>query len=145
DTAKVATPAASEVIATPVGPTPTPLANGLRSAPTSPAPVAPNTPAAPALAPYNAPAAGPSAGTPRAVIQEFYNAMLAKRNIAAFLTPELRATTNGDGYALLSAQPPLRYFSIDSQEMSPDGAAAMVGSTLSTPGGTIKPRFSMTK
>lgn len=134
DTAKIATPAASEVIATPAGPTPTPLASGLRATPTPPA-----------LAPYNAPAAGPSAGIPRVVIKEFYDAMLAKRNIAAFLTPELRATTNGDGYALLNARPPLRSFSVDSQEMSPDGAAATVGSTLSTASGTIKPQFSMTK
>lgn len=131
------------IIATPSGPTPTPLANALRVTPT--APPIPTSAPPPALAPYNAPAAAPSAGTPRVVIKEFYDAVLAKRNIAAFLTPALRATTNGDGYAILKAQPPMRFFSVDSQEMGDDGATATVGSTLSTASGTTKPRFAMTK
>lgn len=134
--------AETAVIATPSGPTPTPLANGLRLTPTAP-PLAARSPAAPA--PYDAPAAAPSAGPPRVVIKEFYDAVLAKRNIAAFLTPALRATTNGDGYALLNTQPPVRFFSVDSQEMGADGATATVGSTLSAANGTTKPRFAMTK
>lgn len=128
----VATP--PTIIATPIGPTPTPLANAPRATPTSP------------LAPQqSAPAAGPSTGAPRVVIKEFYDAMLAKRNIAAFLTPALRATTNGDGYALLKAQPPLRSFSVDGQEMGADGATAMVVSTLSAASGTTKPQFAMAR
>lgn len=123
------------VIATPSGPTPTPLANVLRGTPA--APLATSRPPAPA--------AGPSAGAPRVVIKEFYDALLAKRNIAAFLTSELRATTDGDGYAILRVQPPMRSFSVDSQEVGADGATATVGSTLSAASGTTNPRFAMTK
>jgi predicted small lipoprotein YifL len=128
------------IIATPAGPTPTPLGRALPATPTRP----PATPTPPALAPDNAPAAAPSAGIPRVVVEQFYDAVLAKRNIAAFLAPTLRATTNGDGYAILNAQPPMRFFSVDNQEMSADGAAATVGSTLSTASGTTKPQFVMT-
>lgn len=128
------------IIAIPAGPTPTPLANAPRVAPTLPPPPPPPS----ALASYNAPAAAPSAGTPRVIIKEFYDAVLAKRNIAAFLAPQLRATTNGDGYAVLKAQPPIRSFSVDSQDMGADGATATVGSTLSTASGASKPEFAMT-
>lgn len=124
------------LVATASGPTPTPLANGLRATPTHPPP---------SPAPYAAPAAAPTAGIPRKVIEEFYNAVLAKRNIAAFLTPALRARSNGDGYALLGAQPPMRFFSVDGQEMSADGATATVTSTLSVANGTAKPQFSMSR
>jgi hypothetical protein len=135
------------LVATASGPTPTPLANGLRATPTQPflpAPtVVPTTPPAPQPAQYAAPAAAPSAGIPRKVIEEFYDAMLAKRNIAAFLTPELRAKSNGDGFALLGAQPPMRFFSVDGQEMSADGTTATVTTTLSVANGTAKPQFTM--
>jgi hypothetical protein len=135
-TGKVDAGTGTAIIATPVGPTPTPLANALHATPTPPPP---------ALASDNAPAAAPSAGTPRVVIKEFYDAVLAKCNIAAFLTPQLRATTNGDGYAILNAQPPMRFFSVDSQDMAADGSGATVGSTLSTASGTTKPQFAMTR
>lgn len=118
------------LIATASGPTPTPLAHGLRTPPPPP----------PA---YAAPDAVPTAGIPRKVIEEFYDAIVAKRNIAAFLTPELRAKSNGDGYALLVAQPPMRFFSVDGQEMSADGMTATVSSTLSVANGTAKPQFTM--
>jgi len=129
------------LVATASGPTPTPLANGLRATPTQPV----GEPPAPAQTPpsYAAPAVAPTAGIPRKVIEEFYNAMLAKRNIAAFLTPALRARSNGDGYALLGAQPPMRFFSVDGQEMGADGTTATVTSTLSVANGTAKPRFAM--
>jgi hypothetical protein len=133
------------LVATASGPTPTPLANGLRPAPT-PAPanaLNPTVLSAPAPAQYAAPAAAPSAGIPRKVIEEFYDAMLAKRSVAAFLTPALRAKSNGDGYALLGAQPPMRFFSVDGQEISADGATATVASTLSVANGTAKPQFTM--
>lgn len=123
------------LVATASGPTPTPLANGLHATPT----VAPTPP----LAQYAAPAAAPSAGIPRKVIEEFYDAMLAKRNIAAFLTPELRAKSDGDGYALLNAQPPMRFFSVDGQAMSADGTTATVTTTLAAANGTVKPQFAM--
>lgn len=138
------------LVATASGPTPTPLANGLHATATPmpiPAPTFVPTPApAPAQPPaqYAAPAAAPSAGIPRKVIEEFYDAMLAKKNIAAFLAPELRAKSNGDGYALLGAQPPMRFFSVDGQEMSADGATATVTTTLSVANGTAKPQFAMT-
>ena len=138
-TGKVDAATDTAIIATPSGPTPTPLASAARVTPTSP-----STSPQPALAPYNAPAAAPSAGTPRVVVEQFYDAVLAKRNIAAFLAPQLRATTNGDGYAILDAQPPMRFFSVDSQEMGADGATATVGSTLSTASGTTKPQFALT-
>jgi len=126
------------LIATASGPTPTPLAHGLRAPPPTP-------PAAPGHTPpaYAAPDAVPTAGIPRKVIEEFYDAIVAKRNIAAFLTPELRAKSNGDGYALLGAQPPMRFFSVDGQEMSADGMTATVSSTLSVANGTVKPQFTM--
>lgn len=130
------------LVATASGPTPTPLANGLRATPTPPlSGSAQRTPSA--AAPYAAPAAAPTAGFPRKVIEEFYNAVLAKRNIAAFLTPALRATVNGDGYALLGAVPPMRSFSVDGQEMSADGMTATVTSTLSVANGTATIRFAM--
>lgn len=150
-TGKKLTVAANDtaLVATASGPTPTPLANGLHATPTPalisiPIPVLTATPV-PAQPPaqYNAPAAAPSAGIPRKVIEEFYDAMLAKRNIAAFLTPELRAKSNGDGYALLGAQPPMRYFSVDGQEMGADGTTATVTTTLSVANGTAKPQFAM--
>ena len=131
----------STLVATASGPTPTPLANGLRATPTTPSPVRAQPPVPPAS--YAAPAAAPTAATPRKVIEEFYNAVLAKRNIAAFLTPELRARSNGDGYALLGAQPPMRFFSVDGQEMGTDGTTATVTSTLSVANGTAKPQFAM--
>jgi hypothetical protein len=138
------------LVATASGPTPTPLANGLRAMPTpvpapAPASAVPTPTPVPAQRPaqYAAPAAAPSAGIPRKVIEEFYDAMLAKRNIAAFLTPELRAKSNGDGYALLGAQPPMRFFSVDGQEMSADGTTATVSTTLSVANGTAKPQFAM--
>lgn len=134
------------LIATASGPTPTPLANGLRITPTPPiaTPSSPLTqPTAPPPEQYVAATAVPTAGIPRKVIEEFYNAMLAKRNIAAFLTPALRAKSNGDGYALLGAQPPMRFFSIDGQELGADGTTATVTSTLSTANGTAKPQFAM--
>lgn len=130
------------LVATASGPTPTPLANGLRAMPTTPlsAP-AQRTPPAPTQ--YAAPAAAPTAGTPRKVIEEFYNAVLAKRNIAAFLTPAQRATSNGDGYPLLGAVPPMRFFSVDSQDLSADGMTATVTSTLSVANGTATIQFAM--
>ena len=131
------------LVATASGPTPTPLANGLRATPIPPSVPTPTAVPAPPSAQYAAPAAVPSAGVPRKVIEEFYNAMLAKRNIAAFLTPELRAKSNGDGYALLGAQPPIRFFSVDGQEISADGAIATVTTTLSVANGTAKPQFAM--
>ena len=144
----------STLIATAAGPTPTPLANGLRATATPPPPVPtpspppaqsppPVQPTAPPPAQYAAPDAAPTAGIPRKVIEEFYDAMLAKRNIAAFLTPALRAQSNGDGYALLGAQPPMRFFSVDGQEMGADGTTATVTSTLSVSNGTAKPQFTM--
>jgi hypothetical protein len=129
------------LVATASGLTPTPLANGLRATPTTPPPV--RAQPTPPPAPYAAPAAAPSAAIPRKVIEEFYNAVLAKRNIAAFLTPALRARSNGDGYALLGAQPPMRFFSVDGQEMGADGTTATVMSTLSVSNGTAKPQFTM--
>jgi predicted small lipoprotein YifL len=139
-TGKVDAATDTAIIATPSGPTPTPLASALRVTPIPPH----STPPPPALAPYNAPAAASSAGVPRVVVEQFYDAVLAKRNIAAFLAPSLRATTDGDGYTILNAQPPMRFFSVDSQEMGADGASATVGSTLSTASGTTKPQFAMT-
>lgn len=130
------------LVATASGPTPTPLANGPRATPPL-TPSAPGQPSAPPPAPYAAPAAVPTAGIPRKVIEEFYDAMLAKRNIAAFLTSGLRATSNGDGYALLGTQPPMRFFSVDGQEMGADGTTATVSSTLSVANGTAKPQFAM--
>ncbi|MCA1667441.1 MAG: hypothetical protein LC793_08615 [Thermomicrobia bacterium] len=135
------------LVATASGPTPTPLANGLHAAPTTSfaaatQPISRPEPTSPAPAQYAAPAA-PTAGIPRKVIEEFYNAVLAKRNIAAFLTPALRATANGDGYALLGAVPPMRFFSVDGQEMSADGMTATVTSTLSVANGTATIRFAM--
>ena len=130
------------LVATASGPTPTPLANGLHATPTLPSILTPTVVSA-RSAQYAAPAAAPSAGIPRKVIEEFYNAMLAKRNIAAFLTPDLRAKSNGDGYALLGAQPPMRFFSVDGQEISADGATATVTTTLSAANGTAKPQFAM--
>lgn len=129
------------LIATASGPTPTPLANGLRATPTqsSPTPALSN----PSATQYAAPAAGPSASTPRKVIEEFYNAVLAKRNIASFLTPELRARSDGDGYAILGAPPPMRFFSVDGQEIGADGATATVTTTLSVANGTAKLQFAM--
>jgi len=129
------------LVATASGPTPTPLANGPRTPPMPPL-SASGQPTSPPTS-YAAPAAVPTAGIPRKVIEEFYNAMLAKRNIAAFLTPELRAKSNGDGYALLGAQPPMRFFSVDGQELGNDGTTATVSSTLSVANGTAKPRFAM--
>jgi hypothetical protein len=135
------------LVATASGPTPTPLANGLRATVTPLPPARPqptlSAPTPSSLAQYAAPAAAPTAASPRKVIEEFYNAVLAKRNIAAFLTPELRARSNGDGYALLGAQPPMRFFSVDGQEMGADGATATVTSTLSVANGTAKPQFAM--
>ncbi len=122
------------LVATASGPTPTPLVNGLRATPTPPLS---------ASAQRTPPAAAPTAGIPRKAIEEFYNAVLAKRNIAAFLTPALRATVNGDGYALLGAVPPMRFFSVDGQEMSADGMTATVTSTLSVANGTATIRFAM--
>jgi predicted small lipoprotein YifL len=139
-TGKVDAATNTAIIATSSGPTPTPLANVLRVTPTPPRSTSP--PSAPTA--YNAPAAAPSASIPRVVVEQFYDAVLARRNIAAFLAPQLRATTNGDGYAILNAQPPMRFFSVDSQEIGADGATAAVGSTLSTASGTTKPQFVLT-
>lgn len=145
-TTPVHIPTPDTITATPVppsGPTPTPLANGPKPTPTAALLPSTATVAVPPT-PFSAPTVQPNPGTARQVAQQFYEATLRQQNIAAFLTPALRARESGNGFALLGITA-LLFYSVDDQQLSADGNDAVVLTTIRSPAGMAKPQFAMKK
>lgn len=71
--------------------------------------------------------------------------MLAKGDISGYLTPALQSQAGTDGYKLLNIQPPVQEFTIDSEQLEPDGNGATVQATITTAAGVAKRSFVLRK
>lgn len=81
----------------------------------------------------------------RGTVEQFLRAVLAKSDIAGYLTPAFKSQVSGDGYKLLDIQPPVREFTVDSEQQDPDGNSATVRATITTAAGVTKRGFVMHK
>ncbi|GEM_PF-3612769 len=81
----------------------------------------------------------------RGVTEQFLRTVLAKGDISGYLTPSLKSQAGNDGYALLTIQPPVREFTIDSEQRDADGNGATVGATITTASGVAKRTFVLRK
>jgi hypothetical protein len=95
--------------------------------------------------------AGPPTTTPvpvtqaRGTVEQFLRTVLGKGDISGYLTPAFKSQASGDGYALLNIQPPVQEFTVDSEQVDPDGNGATVRTTITTAAGAVKRGFIMRK
>jgi hypothetical protein len=95
--------------------------------------------------------AGPPTTTPvpvtqaRGTVEQFLRTVLSKGDISVYLTPAFKSQASGDGYALLNIQPPVQEFTVDSEQVDPDGNGATVRTTITTAAGVAKRGFIMRK
>jgi hypothetical protein len=95
--------------------------------------------------------AGPPTTTPvpatqaRGTVEQFLRTVLGKGDISVYLTPAFKSQASGDGYALLNIQPPVQEFTVDSEQVDPDGNGATVRTTITTAAGVAKRGFIMRK
>jgi hypothetical protein len=95
--------------------------------------------------------AGPPTTTPvpvtqaRGTVEQFLRTVLGKGDISSYLTPAFKSQASGDGYALLNIQPPVQEFTVDSEQVDPDGNGATVRTTITTAAGVAKRGFIMRK
>jgi len=81
----------------------------------------------------------------RGATEQFLRTVLAKGDISGDLTPALKSQTGSDGYKLLNIQPPVKSFTIDSQQRDADGNGATVQATITTATGVVTRTFVMRK
>ena len=79
----------------------------------------------------------------RGSVEQFLRTTLAKGDISGYLTPALKVQVGTDGYKVLNIQPPVREFTVDSEQDEPDGNGATVGTTITTAAGVQKRTFVM--
>jgi len=81
----------------------------------------------------------------RGATEQFLRTVLAKGDISGDLTPALKSQTGSDGYKLLNIQPPVKSFTIDSEQRDADGNSATVQATITTATGVVTRTFVMRK
>lgn len=81
----------------------------------------------------------------RGTAEQFLDAVVAKGDISALVSPALRSQAGSDSNKLLGIMGPIRMFTIDSEKVDADGNGAIVHVTITTAMGAVGRDFRMKK